>query len=95
MPEQTELDGWEQSPILTREDRERFYSWVILGVYQKTQNRIKACELLGKMNGDFVAKSEIKHSGSVESKYSAYTEEELRRVIDEGEQGRASLDISA
>ena len=84
MSEQGELDGWQLSPILTKEDRERFYSWVITGEYQNIVSRVKACELLGKMNGDFVTRTEINHSGSFDSKYSEYTEEELRRVIDEG-----------
>lgn len=54
------------------------------GVRLKTNDRMKALELLGKHLGMFTDK--IEHSGSIANPYASLTEEELKRLAAEDEQ---------
>ena len=50
----------------------------------KPMERIKAIEIIGKIEGDFVVKTEVSHSGQIANgkPLTDYTDEELRRVIE-------------
>lgn len=51
--------------IATREERQRFLSDIMRSVDVDPKDRIKACEVLGKMQGDFVEKQEISLTSTV------------------------------
>ena len=51
----------EKAAIASREERQEFLTGIMRSTEEKTVNRIKATEILGKMNGDFLER--IEHSG--------------------------------
>lgn len=69
------------SPLVaTREERQQFYTRVMLGeeqdvrvtatgeeirTYPSLKERMKAAELLGKTQGDFLTRVEVEHSGTI------------------------------
>lgn len=50
--------------VATREERQRFLTETMRDVAIEPKDRIKACEVLGKMQGDFVERHEVKHEGT-------------------------------
>lgn len=46
--------------IATREERQRFLTGMIRATEIEPKDRIKACEVLGKMQGDFIERHEVK-----------------------------------
>lgn len=50
--------------IATREERQAFWTTVMLDTVEDMRNRLKASELLGRSNADFTEK--IEHSGTLE-----------------------------
>jgi phage terminase small subunit len=49
--------------IATREERQTFLTRTMRDGGIEPKDRIKACEVLGKMQGDFIEKHEVKHEG--------------------------------
>jgi phage terminase small subunit len=50
--------------IATREERQTFLTRTMRDEGIEPKDRIKACEVLGKMQGDFIEKHEVKHEGA-------------------------------
>lgn len=63
--------------IATAEERQAFWTSVMRGELPdaKPADMIKASEILGKAQGDFIVKAQIEHSGSISSK----TPEEIQQ----------------
>jgi phage terminase small subunit len=49
--------------IATRSDRQAFLTKVMNDAKEKTKDRLKACEVLGRMNGDFLDRHEVSGPG--------------------------------
>lgn len=58
-----------ESSIASREERQQFWSDVMRGSYTKDgadwKDRLKAAELLGRSEADFIDKSKVEHSGGL------------------------------
>lgn len=52
-------NGRSAAAIATREERQRLFTNVMRDEGQTTRDRLRACELLGKSEGDFVERQEI------------------------------------
>lgn len=53
--------------ILTREQRQELLTEFANDVQAETKDRIKAIEVLGKMQGDFIERREVEHKGAAVS----------------------------
>ena len=51
--------------IATRQERQEFWTSVLRNKDEAMKNRLKAAELLGKSEGDFLERVEMEHSGSL------------------------------
>jgi phage terminase small subunit len=51
--------------VVNRMERQRHLSAIIRDSEQYTKDRLKAIEILGKMQGDFIQRHEVEHSGEV------------------------------
>ena len=51
--------------IATRQERQEFWTSVLRNEEEAMKNRLKAAELLGKSEGDFLERVEMEHSGSL------------------------------
>ena len=52
--------------IATREKRFEFWTRIMNDPDEQTKDRLKASELLGKAEGDFLERVEVEHSGSLD-----------------------------
>ena len=71
-----------QAAIATREERLAFYTQMMRGDAQD-KDRLKAAELLGKVQGDFIERQQVEHSGG--AIVVAMTPEQTRRLAAEGD----------
>lgn len=53
--------------IATREERQEFLTEMMRATELEPKDRIKACEVLGKIQGDFVERHEVEHKTAVVS----------------------------
>lgn len=72
-----------QAAIATREERLAFYTEMMLDDEQQTKDRLKAAELLGKVQGDFIERQQVEHSGGAVTVRLTY--DEARRLAAEGD----------
>lgn len=79
--------------VATREERQEFLTKMMRGeVPGEPKDRLKACEVLGKMQGDFRDRIEVEHKGkvTVEHDYAMLSDEEranLRRLLTKAAHG--------
>lgn len=79
--------------VATREERQAFLTKMMRGeVPGEPKDRLKACEVLGKMQGDFRERIEVEHKGkvTVEHDYAMLSDEEranLRRLLTKAAHG--------
>jgi len=71
-----------QAAIATREERLAFYTAMMRGDAQD-KDRLKAAELLGKVQGDFIERQQVEHSGG--AIVVAMTPEQTRQLAAEGD----------
>lgn len=50
--------------VATREERQAFLSKMMRDEEIEPKDRLKACEVLGRMHGDFIEKHEVEHKGA-------------------------------
>ena len=60
------VDADEDGLIATREDRQRWWSEVMRDSTVDMKHRLRASELLGKTQADFVERQEVTHSGAAQ-----------------------------
>jgi len=71
--------------LQTKDGRLRGLEKIAKWELTKPMEKIKAIEIIGKIDGDFVVKTEIKHSGGINTKpIQELTDAELDRVISGG-----------
>jgi hypothetical protein len=73
---------FEETESLTKIQREKFLSFLIKSSRVKDADKLKACEMLCKINGDFITKTN-KYL-VVKSEVEELTDDELKRIINEG-----------
>jgi phage terminase small subunit len=73
---------FEETESLTKIQREKFLSFLIKSSRVKDTDKLKACEMLCKINGDFITKAN-KYL-VVKSEVEELTDDELKRIINEG-----------
>lgn len=50
--------------VATREERQSFLTEMMRSAEAEDKDRLKACEILGKMQGDFIERREVEHKGA-------------------------------
>lgn len=55
----------EKAAVADRQERQEFYTETMRAAELDRKDRLKAAELLGKTQGDFVQKVEVEHAGQV------------------------------
>ena len=78
--------------IADKRERQEYLTSVMRDVAIEPKDRTKACEILGKMQGDFIEKREVEHSGkvTVEHDYAMLSDEEranLRKLLSKAATG--------
>ena len=69
--------------IATREERQKFWTQMMVNPDAKDMDKLRASELLGKSEGDFIERREVEVSGRIDVFLPDVREELLRGLRDE------------
>ena len=69
--------------IATREERQKFWTQMMVNPDAKDMDKLRASELLGKSEGDFIERREVEVSGRIDVFLPEVREELLRGLRDE------------
>lgn len=69
----------EEGAILRREQRQALLTEIVLDKEEKTDNRLRAADMLNRMSGDYTDKIEQTYSGALALSY-----EDRRKMLEEG-----------